>query len=136
MTRGVGMTRGVVLTSQCRTLLPVLPRVVCVFSCHPEPQKLLPVACCPLITGIERYDIMLLITVCSRKALWCRSQVRSFLGGRFLDNGEGTKVERCFVGKLLTRFFPKTPGSPLATFSLWKNRALKNDHTPVRHQSA
>ena len=41
-----------------------------------------------------------------------------------------------FFGKLLTRYFPKTPCSAMSAFPLWKNRALKDDRTPLRRRNA
>ena len=71
-----------------------------------------------------------------------RRGVGSFLGGLCLDNGEGANVEQVHVRKALDKIFttnfpPKTHMLfSMATFPSLKNRALKNDRTPVRKQFA
>ena len=56
--------------------------------------------------------------------------MRSFLGGRFLDNTAGAKVEISFR-KALDQNFPKTPCPALASFPMRRNRALKKTIAPL-----
>ena len=77
------------------------------------------------------------------RTLVSRRGVGSFLGGLCLDNGEGANVEQVHVRKALDKIFttnfpPKTHMLfSMATFPSCTNRALKkNDHTPVRNQTA
>lgn len=60
-----------------------------------------------------------------------------FSAPRFLDNGEGDKVELYIVGKPSTRYFQKHPVQHWQpSRPAWKNRTLKNDRTHVRNQRA
>ena len=64
--------------------------------------------------------------------------MRSFLGARFLDNGEDAKLEQFTFGKtLIDQVFPVTlfGAGNLPVVGRVDNRALRNDPTPGRNQS-
>ena len=65
-----------------------------------------------------------------RNALQFRTEVRSFLGARFLDRGGSAKVEECMFEKLSTRSLPKAPWFGIGEFPVVKQSSAEERSRP------